>query len=64
MPQFNELLLYYAATVLDISRLDSASYKFPFHIIAAAILTRVSINLSRLQSDLTFSCLTSSSWIR
>jgi len=41
MPQFNELLLYYAATVLDISRLDSASYKFPFHIIAAAILTRL-----------------------
>lgn len=41
MPQFNELLLYYAATILDISRLDSSSYKYPFHIISAAILTRL-----------------------
>ena len=45
MPNFNELILYYAATTLDITRLDSSSYKYPFHIISAAILMRVSITL-------------------
>ena len=41
MPNFNSILLFYPSTVLDIARLDSHSYIYPFHIISAAIIIRV-----------------------
>jgi len=41
MPNFNSILLFYSSTVLDITRLDSHSYIYPFHIISAAIIIRV-----------------------
>ena len=42
MPDFNSILLYYSASVLDVTRLDSAAYNYSFHVISAAIIIRVS----------------------
>lgn len=40
-PEFNETLLWCAATILDLTRLDPDAYDFDVHTIAAAVLIRI-----------------------
>ena len=44
-PEFNEALLWCAATILDLTRLDPDAYDFDVHTIAAAVIIRVRPNL-------------------
>ena len=44
-PEFNEHFLSLVSTLLDLTRLDHTSYDFDFHVLAAAIVIRVSYKI-------------------